>query len=480
MDYSEISPNLKIYRKKINHGKSHPEEEVHYNYESIINCDLDETEPTEVKPSSSQGFNSNNELMEVPEEQTSSESLPLLPKTEDHVKKSSFIQSCFNSVNILMGIGLISFPFSFFLTGWAVGIGMLIFFSLLANHTAKIIGKCMKINNLANYSEIGYAAFGKKGSVFISFFFSFELFACSVSLVILIADSLVALFPNLNVTMVKALSFFFITPMTYPKHFGALAYGSLIGIFAVINLITILFYDGLGKPDYPGSLISPAEPYILPVNLMRVPLALGIIMAGLSGHSVFPTIYHNMREPKKYNKVINFTYCFTFVLYLLVAGAGYLMFGEKTLPEITQNIAEIPVYSRFFNRLTIWLMVINPFTKYGITLIPLDDNIEQIYSPFIEYLSNGAKETIRLSIRTLISFSVVFMAIVFPQFHKVVSLLGSLFSMIICVTFPCLCYGVLYKGKLTSFEIFINKTIISISVVIAIIGTIWSFIPNIL
>jgi len=382
MTYSEISPSLKAYRKKVKYRKSHPEfyaeEEgvpVNYNYQAVMNYNLDENQTTaEVAPSSSQGFNSNNGLLEGPEEQ-SSENLPLLPKPEDLEDKSSFSQTCFNSVNILVGIGLISFPFSFFLTGWVVGVFMFIFFALLTMHTAKIIGKCMKINNLTNYSEIGYAAFGKKGYVFISMFFSFELFACSVSLVILIADSLVALFPNLNGTLIKALSFFVITPLTYPKSFGALAWGSLIGIFAIINLITILFYDGLSKPDAPGSLVSPAETYLLPVNYMRIPLAIGIIMAGFSGHSVFPTIYHNMREPEKFNKMVNITYCFTFVLYLLVAAAGYAMFGEKTLPEITQNIAEIPVYSKFFNRLTIWLMVINPITKYGITLIPLDANI---------------------------------------------------------------------------------------------------------
>jgi len=487
MTYNEIPPSVKAYRKKVKYQKSHPEfyaeEEgvpVNYNYEAVMNYNLDETNPTtEVIPSSSQGFNSNNEDLEVPEGQAS-ENLPLIPKPEDLEDKSSFSQTCFNSVNILVGIGLISLPFSFFLTGWVVGAFMFIFFALLTMHTAKIIGKCMKINNLTNYSEIGYAAFGKKGYIFISMFFSFELFACSVSLVILIADSLVALFPNLNGTMIKALSFFVVTPLTYPKHFGALAWGSLVGIFAIINLITILFYDGFSKPDAPGSLLSPATTYLLPVNYMRIPLAIGIIMAGFSGHSVFPTIYHNMREPEKFNKMVNITYCFTFIIYFLVAAAGYAMFGENTLPEITQNIAEIPVYSKFFNRLTIWLMVINPITKYGITLIPLDANIEQIYGPLIDCFSSGAREIIRISSRTFVSFLVVFMAIVFPEFHQVLCLLGSLFSMIICVIFPCLCYNVLYKGRLSFSESLINKTIIAVSSVIAIIGTVWAFIPNIL
>jgi len=379
-----------------------------------------------------------------------------------------------------MGIGLISFPFAFYLTGWLVGILMLVSFALLTMHTAKILGKCMRINNLTNYSEIGYAAYGKKGYVFISLFFSFELFACSVSLIILIADSLVALFPSLNGTWIKVISFFLITPLTYPKHLGALAWGSLIGIFAIANLSTILFYDGFSKKDYPGSLISPAETFILPVNLMRVPLTIGILMAGFSGHSVFPTIYHDMREPRKYNSVVNISYTLTFLVYFLVAAAGYAMFGEKTLPEITQNIAEVPVYSRFVNRLTIWLMVINPITKYGVNLIPLNANVEQIYEPLVANCSESVREIIRLSGRTFISFLVVFVSIVFPEFHQVLCLLGSLFSMIICVIFPCMCYSVLYKGRLSQNERYINTAIIVLSSIVALIGTVWAFIPNIL
>jgi len=483
MTYSEIKPSLKAYRKKIKNRKNHPElyaeEEgvpLNYNYESLMNYDEDAT--TELKPESNAGLDQSTEVIDVSE--NGNENELLIPKPEDLEKKSTFTQSCFNSVNVLMGIGLISFPFAFYLTGWVVGVIMLIAFALLTMHTAKILGKCMRINNLTNYSEIGYAAYGKKGYVFISLFFSFELFACSVSLIILIADSLVALFPGLNGTMIKILSFFLITPLTYPKHLGALAWGSLIGIFAIANLATILFYDGFSKEDAPGSLITPAETYLLPVNLMRVPLTIGILMAGFSGHSVFPTIYHDMKEPKRYNSVVNISYFLTFLLYLLVAAAGYAMFGENTLPEITQNIAEVPVYSRFVNRLTIWLMVINPITKYGVNLIPLNANVEQIYEPLLASCSSSLREIIRLSGRTFISFLVVFVAIVFPEFHQVLCLLGSLFSMIICVIFPCMCYSVLYKGKLSTKEIIINKTIIIVSTIIALIGTIWAFIPNIL
>lgn len=483
MTYSEIPPDLKVLRKKIKNRKNHPEiyaeEEgvpLNYSYESLENY---EETTTELKPDSNAGMDQSTEVIDLSENENNENAL-LIPKPEELAKKSSFTQSCFNSVNVLMGIGLISFPFAFYLTGWLVGVIMLIAFALLTMHTAKILGKCMRINNLTNYSEIGYAAYGKKGYVFISLFFSFELFACSVSLVILIADSLVALFPGLNGTMIKVLSFFLITPLTYPKHLGALAWGSLIGIFAIANLATILFYDGFSKEDAPGSLITPAETYLLPVNLMRVPLTIGILMAGFSGHSVFPTIYHDMREPKKYNKVVNISYFLTFLLYLLVAAAGYAMFGENTLPEITQNIAEVPVYSRFVNRLTIWLMVINPITKYGVNLIPLNANVEQIYEPLIASCSSSLREVIRLSGRTFISFLVVFVAIVFPEFHQVLCLLGSLFSMIICVIFPCMCYSVLYKGKLSPGEIIVNKTIIIVSSIIAIIGTVWAFIPNIL
>lgn len=217
----------------------------------------------------------------------SQETEALLPKiTRIHIPKSTFAQSCFNSVNILMGIGLLSLPFSFKITGWIAGIALLIVFSIITRHTAKLLAKCMDHdqNNLGNsYGDIGHAAFGPPGRTFISILFFMELFAACVALVILAADSIVALAPEFNLDIVKCIVVALIIPMTVSRSLSFAAYGSLLGVVAMINMMAIIFIDGFSTTESPGSLLVPALTSLEP-NWSHFPFSFGLIMAGFCGN----------------------------------------------------------------------------------------------------------------------------------------------------------------------------------------------------
>ncbi|CAG8739322.1 41857_t:CDS:2 [Gigaspora margarita] len=90
-----------------------------------------------------------------------------------------------------------------------------------------------------------------------------------------------------------------------------------------------------------------------PTDWNSLPFSFGLIKAGYAGHSVFPSIYLNMQTPNKYLKAINISYSFSTVVYLLIAVCGYLMFGNMTKPEITQNIMSTPVH---FNSKSVYSM----------------------------------------------------------------------------------------------------------------------------
>lgn len=67
---------------------------------------------------------------------------------------------------------------------------------------------------------------------------------------------------------------------------------------------------------------------------MSVPMSFGLIMAGFAGHAVFPTIYRDMKSPKQFNKMVNYTYIVTAIVYMTVAACGYYMFGSQTMQEV--------------------------------------------------------------------------------------------------------------------------------------------------
>ncbi|KAJ3276805.1 hypothetical protein HDV01_002859 [Terramyces sp. JEL0728] len=310
---------------------------------------------------------------------------------DDDQIHSTFSQTLFNSVNILMGIGILSLPFGFAITGWAVGFGLLVLFGLMTYHTGILLGKCLgdrkggqpicyTYGDIGKFNlMIGEAAFGMGGRTFICVVFFFELCAANIALIILAADSIVALIPNLKLGLVKCAVALLVFPLTWPRSLAIVSYGSLVGIIAILNLVAILFVDGFSKTTAPGSLWEPALTHILPPSLYPVPLAFGLIMAGFAGHSVFPNLYRDMREPERFPQLLKSTYLVIMIIYAAVATSGYYMFGSAVreevsllLTQITQNLPLIVEYNPILTRITVGIVAVNPLTKYPLNVAPLN------------------------------------------------------------------------------------------------------------
>ena len=83
---------------------------------------------------------------------------------DDEKATSSFWQSAFNGINLLCGVGVLSLPYAFKQSGWAVGLALLLFICAITNYTGRLIGKCMALDpRIHTYSDIGAFAFGNNG-----------------------------------------------------------------------------------------------------------------------------------------------------------------------------------------------------------------------------------------------------------------------------------------------------------------------------
>ncbi|RUS32490.1 transmembrane amino acid transporter protein-domain-containing protein [Jimgerdemannia flammicorona] len=250
-----------------------------------------------------------------------------------HVK-STFMQSIFNSVNILIGIGIVALPYGFRCAGWVVALSVFVFCCGLTNYTAKLLAKCMDADPSAQtYGDIGAAAFGNQARVAVRILFLTDLLTASVALVILFSDTVKSLFPDLDMVTIHLGAFLILTPMVFLP-IRNLSYASLISIISAASLVVVIIYDGLSKSEKPGSLRDPMETDIFPSDWKTVPLSFGLIMSSFAGHAVFPTVYKDMADPKQFNSVVNYTYAITFVVYLLMSASGYTMFGITTMQEV--------------------------------------------------------------------------------------------------------------------------------------------------
>ncbi|PGH11376.1 hypothetical protein AJ80_07167 [Polytolypa hystricis UAMH7299] len=399
------------------------------------------------------------------------------------VGQSTVPQTIFNSVNVLIGIGLLSLPLGFKYAGWAIGMSFLLFSALVTAYTAKILAKCLDVDSsLVTYADLAYISFGSRARVVTSLLFCLELLGACVALVVLFADSVDALIPGWGRLQWKLLCGAFLIPLNFVP-LRMLSVTSILGIFCCTSIVAIVIIDGFVKPDFPGSLREPAETHLFPTNWNSVPLSFGLIMSPWGGHSVFPNIYRDMRHPHKYGRSLWVTYSFTYVLDLAMAISGFLMFGDGVRDEITSNILLSTGYPQALSICLVVFIAIIPVTKIPLSCQPIVGTIEALLGldsraislPTTPIRSPTLLIFLQGTIRILTIASIIFIAIIFPHFDRIMALIGSSLCITICVIFPIAFYLKIFGQQISRRERVVDWVLLVVSTAMALVGTIWAF-----
>ncbi len=418
--------------------------------------------------------------------------------------QSTVPQTIFNSVNVLVGIGLLALPLGLKYAGW-FGLPLLALCACGTYYTAGLLAKCLDTDNtLVTYADIGYAAFGPKARIIISILFSIDLLGAGVSLIILFADSLNALFPSISTTTFKIIAFFILTPPSFLS-LNILSFFSLFGISSVLTLILLVGFCGLTKVDQPGSLIDIKETWFFPQSWGNIPIAIGLLMAPWGGHAIFPNIYRDMRHPNKYYESLKVTYSVTFFTDASMAVLGFLMFGNTVKDEVTKSILITKGYPNFIYGLISALIAIIPVAKTPLNARPIISTLEILFglnkkaiddknNNVIEedsinetslLTSQNKKKQFKLTknyfktfldifIKLFVNFLFIFLAILFPDFEKIIALLGSSICFLICMILPLSFYLKIYHGQISKIETIFCYVLIVISVILGTIGTVYA------
>ncbi|KAL0303276.1 UNVERIFIED_CONTAM: Amino acid transporter AVT1C [Sesamum radiatum] len=220
--------------------------------------------------------------------------------------QSSYGQAVLNGMNVLCGVGILSTPYAVKEGGW-VGLFILLIFAALSFYTGILLRYCLDSQpGLETYPDIGQAAFGTAGRVFISLNHRL-LQACCVEYIILETDNLSSLFPNAHIN---------IGEFELNSHH----------LFALMTTLVIL-------------------PTVWLRDLS--------VLSYLSGHAVFPNIYSSMKKPSQYPSVLLTSFGICTVLYAGAAALGYTMFGETTQSQFTLNLPKDLVASK----IAVWTTV---------------------------------------------------------------------------------------------------------------------------
>ncbi|KAM3520827.1 hypothetical protein NHJ13051_006632 [Beauveria bassiana] len=404
--------------------------------------------------------------------------------------QSTLPQSTFNAINAIIGVGMLSLPLAFRMSGWVLGLGILTLTAVVTAHTANLLARCMRRDvTLITYSDLAYVSFGTRARVVVSALFTLELLAACVALVILFADSLDLLFPEVGDTttwkcVCAALVFFLnMLPLRW------LSYTSVVGIFSTFCIVCIVITDGLIKKESPGSLWEPADTHLWPSNWLALPLAYGLMASPWGAHSVFPSIYRDMRHPHKWGKAVRVTFSFSYVLDTCLAIIGILMFGDGIREAITSNILRTDGFPAALTLFMCVCVAVIPLTKIPLSSRPLITTADVLFGLHFEAQQhtgsgNGeigrpwVRSVQRASVRVGVVVLLLVISIVFPAFDSVCAFLGAALCTLISVILPIAFYLKLFWNNISRMERIISWAIIVLFAVLGLMGTACTFLPK--
>ncbi|EWZ82926.1 hypothetical protein BFJ63_vAg285 [Fusarium oxysporum f. sp. narcissi] len=406
--------------------------------------------------------------------------------------QSTLPQSVFNSINALIGVGLLSLPLALQMTGWIPGLFLLTLTAAVTSYTGKLLAKCMDFDpSLITYSDLAYISFGTRARVIVSALFSLELVAACVALVILFADSLSLLLPGLaSVNTWKVVASIMVLVLN-ALPLRLLSYTSVVGIFSTFCIVVIVIIDGLYKPHYPGSLREPATTYLFPENWLAVPLAYGLLASPWGAHSVFPSIYRDMRHPYKWGKAVNVTFSFSYVVDTCLAVIGLLMFGDGIKDAITSNILKSKGYPDALKIIMSIFIAIIPLTKIPLNARPIITTLDVICGVHDQHHHHHDQphsqptrssvlvtKAVRGLVRVFVVILLLFISIVFPAFDSVCAFLGAALCTLISIILPISFYLKLFWQDVTMHERIVSAILLVVFAILGTLGTIWTFLPK--
>ncbi|KAI0426311.1 transmembrane amino acid transporter family protein [Xylaria sp. FL1042] len=269
----------------------------------------------------------------------------------ERTRPKSGLRSAFmNMANSIIGAGIIGQPYAFRDAGLVAGIVLLVGLTVVIDWTIRLIVINSKLSGASSFQGTVEHCFGKSGLIAISVAQWAFAFGGMVAFGVIVGDSIPpvfrAIWPNLHEIPVlsllgdrRAVIIIFILGISYPltlyRDIAKLAKASTLALISMGIIVTTVVIQGALTPlEERGSFTTP----LLTIN-DGIFQAIGVISFAFVCQHNSLLIYGSLKTPTidRFATVTHYSTGVSMIACLVMALAGFLTFGDKTLGNVLNN-----------------------------------------------------------------------------------------------------------------------------------------------
>eukprot|EP00922_Rhytidocystis_sp_ex-Travisia-forbesii_P050782 GHVS01075432.1.p1 GENE.GHVS01075432.1~~GHVS01075432.1.p1 ORF type:complete len:415 (-),score=63.66 GHVS01075432.1:461-1705(-) len=255
----------------------------------------------------------------------------------------SLSEASFNITNSVVGIGMLSLPYSFREAGF-ITIPICLLLTCLYCYTGRLIGHCLECTSAAadelsmppmarDWQWLGAAAFGRYGKTATTLSLVGELWFVMMSYLVIAGINIELLCPSLlsrtsGIVLSGGLAFALVH-----ANLRWVAYISLLANISTVVAVVAFVWSGLAMP------VKADWSKLKMINVQGLHTCVGIINFCFVAHAIFPTIYQSMKSPaKQFPRALYLSYAIAFIAYAATGLFGYCVYGDAIQNPYTTNL----------------------------------------------------------------------------------------------------------------------------------------------
>ncbi|ORX42680.1 hypothetical protein DM01DRAFT_1341003 [Hesseltinella vesiculosa] len=269
---------------------------------------------------------------------------------------------------VVAGTGLLGIPYALSRSGW-IGCFFLIFNACISQYTGVLIIRCLYLYpdspRLDGFPEIGLATFGKCGQIIAFVFSHLLLLGTPIVYFILASGNIQDLLNLAGMSFSFKLCTWLVSvlvglPFLMARHMRDVTWMSLIGTLASVLLLLVVtvatFHD------------FPTEAHHTISNPRQIPLAMSTFTFAYCGNVIYPHIEGSMKEPRHWPKVMLVATIIVALMYSLVGFSGYMVYGDGAQNPIFLNLSQVPAQMAANLLVTIHVLLTSPLYLFVFTV----------------------------------------------------------------------------------------------------------------